>query len=183
VRTAQSGVEIPTAILGSSPLSPPTFVHTVRAMYQLLLVVHVLAGIAWVGGGLTNQLAIQQARRSGGAVEVDAQMVSLAWMEKLIYIPAPVVVLLSGVTMVAVQDAWSFSQPWVYLALTLIVVAGILGGAVGGRLERRVEELRADGLVESPEFAQTLTKVLNSGWLELVLMIALVFLMVYKPGA
>jgi uncharacterized membrane protein len=152
-------------------------------MYELLLVVHVLAGIAWVGGGLTNQLALQQAHRSGGAIGADDQVVALAWMERFIYIPAPIVVLASGVTMVAVQDAWSFSQTWVYLALALIVLAGVLGGAVGGRLDKRMEQLRGDGLVDSPEYAATLARVLNSGWLELVLMIALVSLMVYKPGA
>jgi uncharacterized membrane protein len=183
VPTDQSGVEIPTRFLGSSPFLPATDFRTLRAMYQLLLVVHVLAGIAWVGGGLTNQLAIQQARQSGGAAGADGQIVALAWMERFIYIPAPMIVLVSGVIMVAVQDAWGFSQPWVYLALTLMVLAGILGGAVGSRRAKRMEELRGDGLVDSPEYAQVLSKVLNSTWLELLILIALVFLMVYKPGA
>ena len=152
-------------------------------MYELLIVIHILAGIAWVGGGLTEQLSVQQARASGGAAAADRQIVSLAWMEKFIYIPAPIIVLITGLTMVAVNDAWGFSQPWVYIALSLLVLAGILGGAVGGRLGKRIEELRGEGLVDSPEYLQTLSKVLNSSWLELVLMIGLIFLMVYKPGA
>lgn len=152
-------------------------------MYELLIVIHVLAGIAWVGGGLTNQLAIREARRSDGAVAADRQIVALGWMEKYIYIPAPILVLLTGLTMVAVNDAWRFSQPWVYLALTLLVLAGILGGAVGSRLEKRMESLREEDRVASSDYEQVLAKTLNSGWLELALMVGLILLMVYKPGA
>ena len=104
-------------------------------------------------------------------------------MEKYIYIPAPILVLLTGLTMVAVNDAWRFSQPWVYMALTLLVLAGILGGAVGSRLEKRMESLREEDRVASSDYEQVLAKTLNSGWLELALMVGLILLMVYKPGA
>jgi uncharacterized membrane protein len=150
-------------------------------MYNLLVVVHILSVIAWVGGGLVQQLAVVQARKAGGPVEVDRYLVSSEWMQRFIYIPAPILVLLSGVTMVAVSDSWSFSQTWVYLALLLIVLAGVLGGAVGGRLEKRVVELREQDSVAGPEYADTLRRILNNGWVELVLLVAIIFLMVYKP--
>ena len=152
-------------------------------MYEILIVLHILAGIAWVGGGLTQQLAVQQAHKSGGPRGADQQMVAMAWMERYIYMPAPILVLLTGITMVAVRDAWGFSQPWVYLALTLLVLAGILGGAVGSKLEKRMEALREEDRVDSPDYEQVLAKALNSGWLELVIMVCIVVLMVYKPGA
>lgn len=151
-------------------------------MYRLLILIHILAGITWIGGGLTQQLAVIQARKRGGSAEADAQITGLEWMERFIYVPAPILVLLTGVTMVIVDDGWSFSQMWVYLALGLIVVAGVLGGAVGGQLEKQMTDLRTGGEVSGPAYAETLRKTLNTGWLELAVMVALVTLMVYKPG-
>ena len=151
-------------------------------MYRLLVLVHILAAIAWVGGGLVNHLAVRQARVDGGPVAADRQIVSLGWMERYIYIPAPVLVLLSGLAMVIVSDGWSFSQMWVYLALALFTVSAVLGGAVGGRLEKRMAELRANDQVDGPAYREVLRRTLGNNWVELAILVALVALMVYKPG-
>jgi uncharacterized membrane protein len=150
-------------------------------MYELLVLVHILAAIAWVGGGFTQQLAISQAAKVGSA-SADRQLVSMEWMEKYIYMPAPLLVLATGITMVIVSDAWGFSQSWVYSALILIVISGVLGGAVGGRLEKRLIALREEGSVETPGYAEVLARATRTGWLELVVLVAIVALMVYKPG-
>lgn len=152
-------------------------------MYEVLILIHILAGIAWIGGGLVQQLAVTQARKRGGPLEADRQIVGLEWMERFIYIPAPVLVLVTGLTMVIVNDGWDFSQMWVYLAIGLAVVAGVLGGAVGGRLEKSMAALRDGGLVAEPEYGRVLRSTLNTGWLELAVMVGLVALMVFKPGS
>jgi uncharacterized membrane protein len=150
-------------------------------MYNLLVVLHILSAIAWVGGGLTQQLGVIQARKRGGSAEADRVFLASAWMEKYIYMPAPILVVLTGITMVLTNDSWAFSQIWIYSALALIVVAGVLGGAVGGKLEKKIVELRAEDAVGGPQYAEVLGRAIRNGWVELAVMVAIVFLMVYKP--
>jgi uncharacterized membrane protein len=149
-------------------------------MYNLLLVIHILSVIAWVGTGLTHQLGVIQSRKAGGPSEADRQIVAAEWM-KFVFIPAPILVLLTGATLVSMSDAWGFGQTWVLLALVLLVVSGVVGGAVGGRLEKRMTELRDQGAVGGPAYADVLRRTLNNGWVELVVLVAVIFLMVYKP--
>jgi uncharacterized membrane protein len=150
-------------------------------MYKLLVVVHILSVIAWVGAGSMKQFSVIKARKSGGSLEADRQIVCFEWMERLVSIPAPILVLATGVTMVAVSDGWGFSQPWVYLALALFLVTGVLGGAVGGRLDKRMTELRDQGGVSGQVYADTLRRALNNIWVEMALLVTVIFLMVYKP--
>lgn len=147
-------------------------------MYELAIFVHILAGIAWFGAGLFYQLHTSRLRAVSGHGDVAVAMESFLWTEKWIFIPAPLLVIITGIVMVVANGAWAFSQPWVYLALSLWVLEAIMGGAVGGRLLGRIQEtLAGDG-----DPSALIDRYLSLAWIDVAILTAILVLMVFKPG-
>lgn len=147
-------------------------------MYELTIFLHILAGIAWFGTGLFYQLHTNRLRSVSDGGEVADVMESFSWAEKWIFIPGPLLVLATGIVMVLVNDAWAFSQLWVYLALSLWVVEAIMGGAVGGKLIARISETRAGG----GDVSALVDRYLSLAWIDVAILTAILYLMVFKPG-
>ncbi len=147
-------------------------------MYITILFVHILAGIAWFGGGLFFQLHMNRLRAADGQSAAASQLETFGWAEKWIFIPAPLLALVTGITMVATNDGWTFSQPWVYLSLVLWVVSAITGGAVGGKNLKQIMQARADGGDVTP----LVDRYLSLAWIDVAILTLILFLMVFKPG-
>lgn len=144
--------------------------------YRTLLLVHILAGITWVGGGIVIQVTQRRAFRSGGRLALDRVRQDLAWTDTWLAIPAPLLVVGSGVAMVLTNPGWRFSQTWVWMAVAIIVLYEGLAFTVGARLYRQIES----GLRE-PERADPGASLIRVGDGLLVLLVVLVVLMVFKP--
>jgi uncharacterized membrane protein len=106
-------------------------------VYTTILFIHILAGLAWFGGGLFFQLHMNRLRAADGQSAAASQLETFFWSEKWIFIPAPLLALLTGITMVATNDVWGFSQPWGYLSLGLWVASAIMGAQSGARMSNR----------------------------------------------
>ncbi len=145
-------------------------------VYELLVVIHILSGIAWVGGGFLFMLGVRGIRNSEGHEAAERTMVRLEKASAVIN-PAPLLMLATGITMVAVNDAWAFSQIWVYVSLALFVVVLILGAGVEDRLMKQMKQARQDG-EHNPELLDRFVRV---GFAEMVFFVGIVALMVYKP--
>ena len=106
-------------------------------MYELLVVIHILSAIAWVGGAFLFMIGLRGIRKAEGDEVAEA---TLDRLEKASAIITPTAFLLlgTGIAMVAIDDAWSFSQVWVYLALALFVVVLILGAGFAERFQRQM---------------------------------------------
>ena len=150
-------------------------------MYELLVLIHVLSAVVWIGGVIALFVMIQYTRRNEGAVAADTV---LARVERLLmfYLAGPIVVLASGITLVAVSDAWSFSQPWIYLAIAVFIIGGAVYGTSGGA-ERGIKAAREAGRVATDEYATLQGRYMRSAWLGTAILAAIEILMVFKPGA
>jgi uncharacterized membrane protein len=100
-----------------------------------------------------------------------------------IFLPASLILLVSGIfTIHDSVGAWSYSQGWVQfglvvIALSILVGAGYLGPEAG-RIGKATER---DG-VDSPEVQARIKRIFLVSRIELVLLLAVVFDMVVKPG-
>lgn len=160
-------------------------------VYHLLVVGHLLCVVGGFGSLAYNGLYLSLARRQGaagaGVLAVNRQVSGLA--ELLVY-----AAFLFGVAAVGASGGrWSFAQAWVAAAFALFVVAiGILHGWVR-RLQRaylalmeQVSVSTPAGGASSPEVARLsgLEKRISLGWGAFnVVVIAVVFLMAFKPGS
>ena len=145
-------------------------------MYELLVVVHILSGIAWVGGAFLFMLGVRGIRNSEGHVAAERTMVRLEKASKLMN-PTPFLVLATGITMVVVNDAWAFSQVWVYVSLALFAVVLTLGAVFEEGLQKRMQRARNEGRHEP----LLLDRFIRIGFLDIAFFTGIVVLMVYKP--
>ncbi|HEY7468411.1 MAG TPA: DUF2269 family protein [Acidimicrobiia bacterium] len=148
-------------------------------MYDLLVLIHILSAMVWVGGGFVLVAVERHAFNTGGHEGLDRTMRALEWTDDWIFTPAPLLVVATGVTMVIVNDAWAFSQSWIYLALGLIVVEFV----TGFRELNRIKAARESGSVSSPEYGVALKAYLRFAPFAVSLLGVIVVLMVFKPGA
>jgi uncharacterized membrane protein len=154
--------------------------------YDWLLFLHMTGAFMVLGGavmaGIFNFAALRRERPS----EVVVLFRLTRFAVKSITI-GMVVALAFGLWLVSEAD-FSWGDTWIVLALILWVVANALGGAGGGRDKRTrelAERLAAAGDQPSPELRARLRDPLTLAlsWGSGVVVIAILALMIWKPGA
>ena len=99
----------------------------VRAMlFQILLFIHVVAVVAWVGGAIMHLALMGLARRD----DDPGQQVKLIQLDgrlaPVLYIPGSLTVLITGVAMILTSGI-SWGEPWISIGLVVWVAAFLLG--------------------------------------------------------
>lgn len=84
--------------------------------------------------------------------------------------------------MVVQSPAWSFGQLWVWLALVLAGGVSLIGAAYYGPEQGRITWLAAERGADDSKVLRRRTRLQLVNHLEAVVMTAIVFLMVIKPG-
>jgi uncharacterized membrane protein len=139
--------------------------------------VHVIAAIVAVGANLTYSFWI----RSAGL-----ERERLAWtigrvrrLDNLIATPAYIVLLITGLLMVA-GGLFSFTTSWIVLAIVLYVLAVIVGIALySPALRRQLAAAEVDPT--APAYREAAQRSNIFGILTLVIVLVIVALMVVKP--
>jgi uncharacterized membrane protein len=154
--------------------------------YDWLLFLHVAGAFLVLGGavvaGVLNFAALRRERPS--------EIVLLFRLTRVavVSIGIGMVLTLSFGLWLVHHVGYGFGQTWIVLALVLWLVSGALGGIGGGR-ERRVRELAerlaAEGDAPSADLAARLRDPvwLALSWGSGVAVIAILALMIWKPGA
>jgi uncharacterized membrane protein len=149
-------------------------------LYNWLLLLHILAAMVWVGGGvLLAVLATRVLReREPGAV---ARFVGgMRVIAPVVLAPATVAVVAIGVWMVLDSSAWGFDQLWVQLALGLFAGAFVVGAAYQSRAA-----IKADRAAAAGDRDEALRQLSRWSWgyrVILLLLIVATWDMVMKPG-
>lgn len=148
-------------------------------MYELIVFIHILSAMVWVGGGLFAQFTIAHLRSNGGDSAVAEYLIGLEWAENRVFGLSSGLVFLTGLTMVILSEAWAFSQLWVIVALALFIVDSAIQGIMGGRA---LKDLRAAAESESSGIAGPLKRVMTVNNVDTVLVLVILSMMVFKPG-
>jgi uncharacterized membrane protein len=165
--------------------------HKLGTGYEVLLVFHLLCAIGGFGFLAYNGLHLNLIRRRGGALSSGALAVNrdLSQFAELLVVATFVF----GIAAVGSSDkVFSFSQGWVIAAMLLwLVEIGLLHGFIRPR-QRRYEAVAEHtaqipaGRGAPPEVAELdrLERFIGIGWggFNLV-MVAVLYLMVFKPGS
>lgn len=148
-------------------------------MYELVVFIHILSSMVWVGGGLFAQFTVAHLRKNGGEHAVADYLVGLEWADNRVFGLSSGLVFLTGITMVFLSEAWAFSQLWVIVALTLFLVDGALQGIFGGRA---LKELREAFNTDSAGISEPLGRMVTVNNFDTVLVLVILSMMVFKPG-
>jgi uncharacterized membrane protein len=151
--------------------------------YNAFKFVHVLSAVVWVGGACTVQVYALLATRTNDPLRVAAFAKDTEFVGTRIFLPSSLILLVSGIfTLHDSSGLWSFGQGWVQFGLVVVTLSIIVGagylGPESGRIARATE---AKG-VESPEVQERIQRIFLVSRVELVLLLAVVFDMVVKPG-
>ena len=97
--------------------------------YDLLVLVHVLAAIVWIGAGLMMLLLSTMADRAGDADTFGALVALNTRLGLRLFVPASLLVLVAGLLAVA-AGPWSLGALWLVLALAGFATTFLMGGLV-----------------------------------------------------
>jgi uncharacterized membrane protein len=103
------------------------------------------------------------------------------WVGRRVMGPSAVVVIGVGIWLVPVEEDLTFSQLWLWLTLVLVAVTAVLSmysGPEGERIARLADERGA----EDDEVRRRFSRVLWLTRLNILILVAVLWLMVFKPG-
>ena len=157
----------------------------VAAAEDWALFFHLLGAFLFVGGLLVAGVAFEAARRRRRPDEI-ALLLGVSRVGVLVVGLGTVLVLPFGLWLVHL-GRWGYGAGWVDAALALLVVAGAVGGVAGQgpkRARKLAARLAREGEQESAELRSLLDDrlALALNYLAAALMVAIVVLMVFKPG-
>ena len=104
-------------------------------MYQVLLYVHIICAVIWVGGAFFSQLLALRVERSTDPADLPKLGRNLEFLGLRVFLPASILLFLAGAAMVAQQ--WGFGQTWVAVSMGLWLLSVIAGAIYIGPRTRR----------------------------------------------
>ena len=146
---------------------------SVARMYELLLAIHILAAVVWVGGSVALTLL---GRRVAPA---ERQIIAphFSWYGGRVITGAAVVLILAGIGLVLELDHVGFGDLWIVLAIVGWIVSAVLGGAVLGPLGEKLES------ASGPEEADALfSRLMRVQYVDTLIVVLVVIDMAVKPG-
>ena len=154
-------------------------------MFQVLLALHILAAVVFVGNIITAAFWKVRADRSGNLETIAITARSLLQADYVFTAPGIVVLLITGIWMVGLSDWARFQEPWLGGSFVLLIVTGIIWLAVLLPQQRRMVRLAQEGAdagALSPEYRKAGRIWSMFGGVATLLPVLILFLMVFKPG-
>ena len=149
-------------------------------MYELLLFVHIICAVIWVGGSFFAQLLSLRVQRSTDPADLPKYGRHIEFLGLRVFLPASVLLFLAGAVMVT--QRWQFGDVWVSVSMGLWLLSVIAGALyIGPRTKRIAELFEAEGPTSAAARA-LLDRVFLVSRLELVSFAIIIALMVFKPG-
>ena len=155
-------------------------------MDDVALFFHLLGAFSFVAGTIVAGVAFETARRRETPAEI-ALLLGLSRIGVLLVVLGTLLVLAFGLWLVHLGD-WGYGAGWVDAALGLLLATVVLG-ALGGQAPKRARKLAARLASEQAPSNAELRALLDDrtgralNYLSALLLLAIVALMVFKPGA
>jgi uncharacterized membrane protein len=150
--------------------------------YKVLLTLHILAAVIWVGGGAIIQLFALRATRSKSQEHQAEFAADVSVIGMRTFIPASLVLIVTGLWLVH-EGSLGYGKAWVLIGLA-VWIGSFLSGALflgpqSGKLGKDIETYG----FSSPQAQSRLSKIFLHSRIELAFLVVVVCDMVLKPGA
>jgi hypothetical protein len=93
---------------------------------DILLILHIAGAGAWLGANIVQALAPPLAAKQGPAAQAGWYRIA-AKLSSRLYMPAAILILITGIWMVLLNDAYGFGTLFVTIGFGMIIVGAILG--------------------------------------------------------
>lgn len=149
-------------------------------VYKLLLLIHIVSAVIWVGGAFAAQALAWMISRSDDPMELPRFGKRLEALGSYVFMPVAVVLFVAGAWMTFLR--WSFAQPWVAVAIGLWVLSAVAGALFLGPSAKRAAALFETEGAGSVAGRQIIDRMLIVSRVELLSFAVIIVLMVFKPG-
>ena len=146
---------------------------------QFVLWIHILAAASWFGGGVATQIG-------GQIFAAEPESSRAGWyrlvlrLGQILYTPAAVIVLISGILLVTGNEAYGFDATFVSIGFLSVIVGAGLGMAVYGPRSRAASAALESG--DAGAASSAIARIRQAGLLELALLAVTIASMVWKWG-
>lgn len=153
------------------------------SLQSWLLFLHVTAAMVWVGGGVAMGVLGLRVRRRPDRGSLSEFSAALGQVGLRVFMPALLAVLGTGLAMVLDGSGRRLSQPWILIGLGLFVAAFLIGSIYVSRVSIALERVMGGPAADTTEAAALVGRWLLGYGLILLLLVAAVWDMVFKPFA
>jgi uncharacterized membrane protein len=152
------------------------------SLYELLLLGHILAAVAWIGAGLSLVVLGLLAERASDDEGLRSTLDHTNRLSTVYFIPSSLLVVVFGIALVVESDVWSFDQLWIVLGL-LGYAATFLTGllVIKPRGERIGRMLGESGGRMTPAALFEGRKLLTLARIDYIVLFLVIADMVLKP--
>lgn len=150
-----------------------------QRVYDTFQVIHVVAAVAWVGGGIFHVFA--SAQLAGAPPELLGHWAALGEKAgRYYYSPAAIVTLLAGIGMVVVGGL-SWGEPIVSVGFTGVLASLVLGAVLVRRTSGQLATAVHDG-ADAATIAGLRGRLRTYSVLNVAVLVIVVAVMVVRPG-
>jgi len=148
---------------------------------QLLLTLHILAAATWIGAAMALQVIAGHMRSATPDAVTDRFAIDSETVGKTIFGPSAVVLVVTGVVLVARQDL-DWTEAWLLIGIGAFVAALAVGGAFLIPEGRRLAKLARTPGHDSAEIRDRARRRFLVARVDLLVLILAVADMVFRPG-
>ena len=150
--------------------------------YEWFKTGHVLAAVLWVGGGSTIAIYAFLTVRRDTPAEQASMARKIGLLGERFYAPLSLLVLAFGFGLMENgQSPWTYDQFFVVFALVGWALSFVTGAFFLGPEAKRLGELMSSRAAEDPEVQYRIRRILVVARIDVVLLLAIVFVMTAKP--
>ena len=147
-------------------------------MREILLVLHIIAAAAWLGGGLSVGFLAPRFQRSGREA-ARAFYATYESLGKIYFNVAGITVLITGILLV-LDGPWAFEDTFVVIGIVIVIIGALVGALFFGPQTGKIVAAYDD---DNDAAIGTLTQRFGIvGAIDSLLLIFAVIAMVYKWG-
>src|SRR6516165_6995841 len=150
------------------------------SVYNVFLAAHVLAAVAWVGGGATLTLLAFLTAREHDPVQMVSFAKRAAFCGQYLYSPASLIVLAFGLAMVE-RGNWGFDHFWVQFGLAAWGASFLVGMFFLGPQSAKLSKLMAERPAEDADVQERISRILLVARFDILLLLLVVIDMTTKP--
>lgn len=150
--------------------------------YELYLLLHIASAIVWMGAAFVLVLLVTRASSARDAERVIVLVEDGEWLGMRVFLPANLVVLGSALLLVH-EGHWGYSQLWIRLGIAGFAISFLSGALFFSPGWARVLRTAAAQRASAPAVRTRVRRMLVGAWLDVGLLLGIVFVMTVKPTA
>lgn len=148
--------------------------------YHLLLFGHIVCAMAWIGVGIALQVLSARALR-GGQGQIVEFLNTVDFLGNRVQGPAALLVVTFGILLV-IDGEWGFGKLWVILAIAAVALSFVIAIGYLGPETKRVSTLIGQRGLSDDQVQARLRRLMTVSRVELLLLVAVIVNMIFKPG-